>query len=155
MNDTRPGRAREWSRLNHMQLGRYAEYLVMMEFTASGFDVYRAEVDDKGIDFVIRQGADAFYDVQVKSVRRLNYVFMRKSKFEPRPNMLLALVLFDDGQEPDAYLIPSIEWLRPSGLLVDRDYPKGKSSPEWGINLSRTNLSLLEPYRWEVRVSEL
>lgn len=86
VNDTRPGRAREWSRLNHMQLGRYAEYLVMMEFTASGFDVYRAEVDDKGIDFVIRQGPDTFYDVQVKSVRRLNYVFMRKSKFQLRPN---------------------------------------------------------------------
>jgi hypothetical protein len=138
-----------------MQLGRYAEYLVMMEFTASGFDVYRAEVDDKGIDFVIRQGPDTYYDIQVKSVRQLNYVFMRKSKFEPRPNLLLALVLFDDGQEPDAYLIPSAEWLHPSQLLVDRNYPKGKSSPEWGINLSQTNLPLLEPYRWEAQVTGL
>jgi hypothetical protein len=44
-----------------------------MEFTLYGFDVYTAEVDDKGIDFVIRKerrrGTDiefVYYDVQVK-----------------------------------------------------------------------------------------
>jgi hypothetical protein len=138
-----------------MQLGRYAEYLVMMEFTASGYDVYRAEVDDKGIDFVIRQGPDTFYDIQVKSVRQLNYVFMRKSKFEPRPTLLLALVVFNDGQEPDLYLIPSTGWLNPSALLVSRDYPDGQSDPEWGINLSQKNQPLLEPYRWEAQEDSL
>ena len=39
----------DWSRLNHLQLGRYAEYFIKMEFTALGFDVYSAEVDDKGL----------------------------------------------------------------------------------------------------------
>jgi hypothetical protein len=34
----------EWSKLNHMQLGRCAEYLVKMEFALYGFDVYTAEV---------------------------------------------------------------------------------------------------------------
>jgi len=38
-----------WSKLNHLQLGKYAEYLVKMEFTRYGFDVYATEVDDKGI----------------------------------------------------------------------------------------------------------
>jgi len=40
-----------WSKLSTLQLGRYAEYFVKMEFTLHGFDVYSAEVDDKGIDF--------------------------------------------------------------------------------------------------------
>ncbi len=40
----------DWGKLNHLQLGRYAEYFVKMEFTRHGFDVYSAEVDDKGID---------------------------------------------------------------------------------------------------------
>jgi len=39
-------------------VGRYAEYYVKMEFTLHGFDVYSAaEVDDKGIDFVIPGGS--------------------------------------------------------------------------------------------------
>ena len=45
----------DWGKLNSMQLGRYAEYFVKMEFTRHGFDVYTAEVDDKGIDFVVRK----------------------------------------------------------------------------------------------------
>ena len=40
-----------WRRLNKLQLGQYAEYFVKMEFTVLVFDVYSAEVDDRGIDF--------------------------------------------------------------------------------------------------------
>ena len=38
-----------------MQLARYAEYFVKMESTRHGFDVYAAEFDDKGIDFIVRK----------------------------------------------------------------------------------------------------
>ena len=43
-----------WSNLNHMQLGKYAEYYAKMEFTSYGYDVYTSEVDDHGVDFVAR-----------------------------------------------------------------------------------------------------
>ena len=43
-----------WDNLNRLQIGKYAEYYAKMEFTSYGFDVYTSEVDDKGIDFVIR-----------------------------------------------------------------------------------------------------
>ena len=72
----------DWDRLNHLQLGRYAEYYAKMEFTLFGFDVYSAEVDDHGIDFVIRKGENTHYDVQVKSARGLNYIFFHKDKFK-------------------------------------------------------------------------
>ena len=65
----------QWSKLNHMQIGRYAEYLAKMEFTAFDFDVFTAEVDDKGIDFVLRKHDMLYYDVQVKSSRDMTYIF--------------------------------------------------------------------------------
>jgi hypothetical protein len=73
----------DWSRLNHLQIGRYAEYFTKMQFVLLGLDVYSAEVDDRGIDFVVRQEPDRYWDVQVKSVRKLNYVFVRKDVFSP------------------------------------------------------------------------
>jgi hypothetical protein len=60
------------TRLNHMQLSRYAEYFVKMEFILYGFDVYTSEVDDRGIDFVLRKGDTRYFDMQVKSIRNLN-----------------------------------------------------------------------------------
>jgi len=70
-----------WARLNHLQLGRYAEYLVKMEFTLWGFSVFTSEVDDRGIDFVVRTNDSRHYDVQVKSIRGLNYIFFPKHSF--------------------------------------------------------------------------
>src|SRR6266498_5556501 len=90
----------DWARLNRLQLGRYAEYFVKMEFTLFGFDVYSAEVDDKGIDFVIRKDNDRYHDIQVKSVRGLNYIFFRKEYFELRENLYAAIVIFYSGESP-------------------------------------------------------
>jgi len=40
----------KWSSLTPLQIGKYAEFLVKMKFTLHAFDVYSAEIDDKGID---------------------------------------------------------------------------------------------------------
>ena len=133
-----------WSRLNHLQLGRYAEYFVKMEFTLFGFEVYTSEVDDRGIDFVVRKDENSYYDIQVKSVRGLNYIFFLKDKFSLRRNLLAAIVLFFEGDFPQLYLIPSEAWLKPDGLLVSRDYEGKKSKPEWGLNITQRNLSSLK-----------
>jgi|SRR6266540_2501259 len=139
----------DWARLNRLQLGRYAEYFVKMEFTLFGFDVYSAEVDDRGIDFVIRRGHDQYYDVQVKSIRERGYVFFEKAKFELRDNLLAALVLFISAKPPELYVIPSTSWRQPNTLFVGYDYELRKSKPEWGLNLSRRNLHLLRPFRFD------
>ncbi len=137
----------EWSKLNHLQVGRYAEYYVGMEFTLHGFSVFSSEVDDRGIDCVIRKDENTYYDIQIKSTRDLNYIFFPKDKFSPRKNLFAAVVLYSDGEMPQIYLIPSLEWTRPSKLLKGRDYVGKKSKPEWGINLSKTNLGLLDQYK--------
>lgn len=144
-----------WKQLNKLQLGAYAEYFVKMEFTMHGFQVYTSEVDDRGIDFVCRYQAGRFHEVQVKSLRETGYVFMQKDKFHLHEELLLALVRFEEGNEPELFLIPSIAWQETDALLVSRDYEGRASKPEWGINLSRKNFPLLSRYRFETQIQRM
>ena len=139
-----------WSKLNHMQLGKYAEYYAKMEFASYGFEVYTSEVDDHGVDFVVKMpGESKFYEVQVKSVRDYGYVYISKSKMPVLTNSRLICYLhFIDGKLPDIFVIPATAWENPNAVLVDRKYdkPGQKSDPEWGINISQKNYSLLAKY---------
>jgi hypothetical protein len=138
-----------WTKLNKLQVGAYAEYFVKMELTMLGFQVYSTEVDDRGVDFVARYRRASFIEVQVKSLRKPGYVYMEKAKFHIAPESYLALGLFfKDGEEPDLYLIPSNAWQTLEPPFVSRDYEGKKSKPEWGINLSKGNVSKLEPFRF-------
>jgi len=148
-----------WSRLNRLQLGKYAEYLAKMEFVLHGCDVFTSEVDDHGIDFVVRTRAGRHYDVQVKSYRPASnkYVYLQKSKFPISPQSLLALVQFDDGKPATLFLVPSCVEGAPHAILESRDYGEGKKSdPEWGLTLSRKKLALLATEcGFSARVNEL
>ena len=139
-----------WSKLNSLQLGRYAEYYAKMEFASYGFDVYTSEVDDHGIDFIAKTINGRFLEIQVKSVRQTNYVFMQKEKWNTdSPDSYLALLLFEDGRLPEFYLIPATAWKSCNDLLCDKDYIGLKSKPEYGVNLSKKNISLLQQYKFE------
>ncbi len=145
-----------WDQLNSFQIGKYAEYYVKMEFTSYGFDVYSSEVDDKGIDFIVKKDNGLYYEIQVKSVRKSNYVFALKDRFHAhRDNVFMALVLFINEELPELYLIPSKEWLKPNDLLRDREYQGKKSSPEWGINISKKNRPLLKQYEFNRIIQQL
>jgi hypothetical protein len=148
--------AHNWDALNKLQLGRYAEYLAKMEFTRYGFAVYTAEVDDKGIDFVIRKGAVTYYDVQVKSSRGSSYIFFPKEKFELRANNLAVVVVFEKPGNPHIFVIAALAWQWPNQLLVSRNYGAPlKSKPEWGINLSTKNWPILERFAFESQAKNL
>jgi hypothetical protein len=69
-----------WSTLNSLQVGKYAEYLSKMEFTSYGFHVYSNEVDDHGIDFIVKSQSKKYYEIQVKSLRlgSTNYILLVK-----------------------------------------------------------------------------
>lgn len=145
----------EWAKLNGIQVGRYAEYIAKMEFTMYGFDVYTAEVDDHGIDFVIRKDPATYYDVQVKSVRGHNYIFFQKSKFDLRDNMLAVVVLFTEGFPPDLFIIPAETWNNPCGPFKDREYEGKKSAPEWGLQLSVKDMAAMESFRFDNMIQKL
>ena len=139
-----------WSKLTNLQLGRYGEYFAKMEFTKVGFDVYTAEVDDKGIDFVARKSEIEYYDIQVKSIRNHNYVYMTKGVFKPRKNLLLVLALFEDYKAPTLLLIPSMDYINKIDKpLVDRGY-------EWGISIAKKNIAkFLSTYEFDKQISQL
>lgn len=142
----------DWKRLKPQQLGRYAEYYAKMEFASYGFDVYSSEVDDHGVDFVAKMNG-RYYEVQVKALRENStmYSFIKKSKMEDIHDLyrLVCLLIFFPDKLPEGYIIPATAWLTPNAVLVDRDYGKDgqTSKPEWGIQYSAKNKSLLDQYR--------
>ena len=136
-----------WSKLNSLQLGKFGEYFTKMEFTKEGFDVYTTEVDDKGIDFVVRKNEKEYFDIQVKSVRNYNYIFVRKDIFTPRKNLLLAVVLFKQNEDPTLLLMPSLNWIElKHKFLTERNYDGKRSKPEWGINIGKSNIEEIKSH---------
>ncbi len=139
-----------WSEMSHLQLGRCAEYLAMAEFLSYRYEIYPSEVDDHGVDFLVKSPEGVLYEVQVKSTRG-SYVYIPKSKM-PRldAQRLVCYLRFADRFPPELYVIPAYAWKAPNAVLVSRDYGKGRrSKPEWGINYAKKNLDLLRPYRSE------
>ncbi|MHB1756796.1 MAG: DUF4365 domain-containing protein [Leptospirillum sp.] len=152
----------DWSKLNHLQIGRCAEYFVKMNFASAGFEVYSPEVDDHGIDFIVRRPRGQFYEIQVKSLRGLGYIFFPKEKFKLREGLCASIVLFPSNSETNEskkelkfFLIPSLGWKNPNELLVDRDYLGLKSKPEWGLNVSAKNKKLLQNFDFGTMLGSL
>lgn len=146
----------KWSELTSMQLGQYGEYYAKMEFTSYGFDVYTSEVDDHGIDFVAKYKTGTFYEVQVKSVRNDNYVFIHKSKITLDERHLVCFIRFNDGKLPDCYVFPATVWKNPDGsLFTSKDYKGLKSTPEYGISVRKKNLAMLQKYKVENVLSSM
>lgn len=146
-----------WTVLNSLQLGKYAEYFAKMEFASYGLEVFSSEVDDRGIDFIIKNKIGRFSEIQVKSLRGTGYVFAQKSKFNiSSPNLYMALLIFKEGLMPDFFLIPSKAWEVPNEVFVDRNYdkPGQTSKPEYGINISNKNYAILEIFRFEESIKD-
>jgi hypothetical protein len=138
-----------WENLSRQQIGKFAEYLVKMELTSYGLDVYTTEVDDKGIDCIIRLNENKYIDIQIKSRRGYKDVYFPKGKFEISDNLYAIVVLFITKEcLYKMFMIPSTVWKTPNKVFVSRDYakPGQKSVPEWGINISRKSLKDLEKY---------
>lgn len=159
--DLKASRRHAWSKLNRQQVGAYAEYFFKMEFTMAGFQVYSTEVDDRGIDFVVRHGVGPFREIQIKSARidpdkPSAYVFMQKTKFTLRDDNLLGLALFFEGKEPELFLIPSTRWTTPDTVFCDRTYGGDlKSAPEWGLSISRKGLPSVRQFTFDLMIDRL
>lgn len=152
----------EFKNLNSQQVGTYAEHYVKMAFTKHGISVFTAEVDDRGVDFVARTDRNntvRHYDVQVKSIKSTSsYIFIPETKFRVSENFILAIVLFDKtGDNPDLYLIHYTSWSKPSALLTYKDYESHglKSKNEYGLNISKKNMELMNAFSFESVIRKL
>lgn len=138
-----------WEKLKRKPFGTYVEYLAKLHFIREGADIYIPEIDDKGIDFVVRQTDGTYLEIQTKARRALHYFFMPKSQFPMQANRFLFLGLFLDKANADGryYLIPVTAWQSPNELFKSFDYAGKKSAPEWGLQFAKgKNLPLLERY---------
>ena len=92
----------EWNKLSRMQLGKYAEYYAKMEFASYGLDVYTSEVDDHGVDFIVKDKKGVFNEIQVKSLRDKGYTFMQQEKFNlSNKSLYLVLIIFEEKKLPN------------------------------------------------------
>ena len=136
-----------WSKLNHLQKGTYGEYMAKMEFSMYGFSVFTSEVDDRGIDFVLRNNRGQHFDVQVKTITGTNYTYITESKFDE--NLIICLVILTEGEQPSMYILTGSDWKNDkSGLLSQKHFPNAKE-PEYGINATKSRVEQLEKYRFE------
>lgn len=134
-----------------LAIGAAAELLVASRFALLGYQVYRPLADDRGVDLLVDVGGGCHVSVQVKAVRfpSGNYAYMRKSTFPLQPWVVLALVVYGPlDEEPQTFFIPADEWESPQPPLVSRDYPSGKSAPEYGLDLRKGWRQELAPWAY-------
>lgn len=151
----------DWKSLSEQsrsKFGAYGEYYAKMEFASYGFDVFTSEVDDHGIDFVVK-GKQGYFAIQVKSVQvGTGYVFMGKEHFNIEDESLyLCLLIFEQEHLPKMYLLPATAWRTETDLLRYRPYDKPgyKSKPEYGINISNKNMLELTVYEFKNMVKSI
>lgn len=127
-----------------------------MELSSYGFDVYTSEVDDHGIDFIVKTKDGKFLEFQVKSVLRTDYVFLIKKNWNiTNKHLYLFVMTFEDGFQPKSYIIPATEWGTPNDLLKDYEYSGKKSEPEYGLSLTKKNQYLLDLYGIDVQIAKI
>lgn len=149
-----------WSRAelnNRQKLGTFGEYYAKMSLASYGMSIYTAEVDDHGIDFVA-ETTKGFLKFQVKTVRsETGYVLVKKDKFDiSDKELFMILIRLTDGQHPAMYIIPTSAWENVTKTgFVSRQYDGLKSTPEYGINLSKKNLVQLEEYELEKFINKI
>lgn len=139
--------------LNNQQIGRYGEIYALMEFLSYGIDAYTTQVDDHGVDLVVKSENGVFCEIQVKALYKSKYVCFNNEFIEGkdgkfRDNYYICLILLKDNEEPAIYLIPTAAWEdTESGLFANYEY-------EYGISISNKNFELLEQYSFEKSVNK-
>ena len=112
-----------------------------------GYLVYSAEIDDRGVDFVVRNETGRHFDVQVKTVTDRNYTYITESKFSE--SLWICLVVLREGGHPTLYLFSGRDWNSDTNDLLQRHhYPKSKEA-EYGIHIAEKRVSVMEQFAFD------
>ncbi len=94
--------------------GKRQEYVAIAELLRRGYDVYMTLVDDQGIDCIVRQGSNKYFDIQIKA-RSKNCVPRNAGHFPllsiPSPSDNYVFIFYSEAI--DTY------WVIPSTKLVE------------------------------------
>jgi hypothetical protein len=135
-----------WSGLGRGELIALGRTLVTERLEALGCTVEQEGSGSK-FDVSTRSGRELF--VFVSTQRLGGYAFWTKDRFRPADDLLAAIVLLADDEEPRLYLLPSNEWLDAAPPFTDRDNVGKKSAPEFGVSLAHSSLPALEQFLWD------
>lgn len=139
------------AKLTRQQKGRIAEELAKVKFLSWGFEVYQPEVDEKGIDLIVRHPQEnRFYEIQVKGATEKNYSFFKKATVNPETSDVryICYVRLDAESDKAFFLIPFSAWDGSNPLFPIRNYDHEgcSSAPEYGIAPTKKNEYLLEQF---------
>lgn len=132
-----------------------------MRFLEAGLEVYTTEVDDRGIDQLVRYAPGRCLEIQVKAVRKRNLTFVQKKHLGSSDEEIterlncgycMAFLLFEDGLEPEFFLIPGYAWLQPNDLLVDNPIGDRTNGPYFQLSPSRKAQPILDRYRYSAEL---
>ena len=146
---------KNWSSLNDehktggLKRGHFGEYFCEMQFILYGLEVYKPSIDDRGIDFIVRNQNGVFFDIQVKSITDYTNIKISRNKFDiTNEHLYLVAVQFvKDGEDPELYIIPSKEWAKPDNKFYDST--ENVKEPQYGLRLLKGNLDSFQKYRFE------
>jgi hypothetical protein len=139
-----------WSQLGRQDLIALGRTILTERLESLGCTV-KAPSSRIGGQLDVQTPSGRSLEVFVSTQRVGGYVFWTKRRFQPASNRFAAIVLLDDAEDPDVYLVPSIEWRSASPPLTDRPNVGKRSEPEYGISLARSSLPALQRYVWDER----
>jgi hypothetical protein len=136
-----------WCRLGGTELIAFGKDHVTGKLERLGCTVSQPSNPRDG-KLTVRTGSGRRLEVFVSTQRVSGYAFWTKRRLQPDEHRVAVIVLLGDEPEPTVYVVPSLDWADASPPLTDRDYEGGKSEPEYGIDISRSALTLLRRYAW-------
>lgn len=147
-----------WSQLRPLsKLDQLAETIMKSAFLLSeNHHVIQSYLNHYGAHFKVqnRVGEQEF-DILCRqiNVEKTNYTFISKKDLERglRDDLWIGLVLFVDGEKPTKYLFPSTVWNEPNQLFTD----SAVKNPEYGINLNKSTIEMVQEYSFEKQISDL
>jgi len=144
-----------WSQLRPLsKLDQLAETIMKTAFLLSeNHHVIQSYLNHKGAHFkVVNRVGESEYDILCRqiNIEKTNYAFVSKSDLERglRDDLWIGLVLFVDGQKPTKYLFPSIVWNESNQLFTD----SAVKNPEFGINLNKNTIEMLQEYDFNKKI---
>lgn len=143
--DTTSDSSRAWSTMSRGDRREAALGAAESAFSERGFAVTR-QARGRAVVLSVLRGGLAL-EVHPRSSIGAGPAYWLKSQFEPASDRYALLVLLDEGAAPTLFLIPSLEWNQPDGVLVDRTYEYAASAPEWGSQLVRRDATWARPLR--------
>ncbi|MFM7431674.1 MAG: hypothetical protein ACKO1F_17505 [Flammeovirgaceae bacterium] len=144
-----------WSKLRPLsKLDELAETIIKTAFIMSyGHNVITSYLNHHGANFKVaslKRGEE--FEVLCRQIcaDRTTYAFIPHNHLEKglRPDLLIGLVLFVDGEKPVEYLFPSTVWQTPNQLFTN----SAVNHAEYGISVNRKTFSDLGEYAFEKQI---